>query len=111
MTMSTPIIDFLQRNKELINNCDFVTLGEKAYKQLSHEDYANIFYILLEANLNPLSKFEAVPIYFLYENKDIQQIELPNHLKAIRNYAFYDCKNLKQINIPENIEAINGDAF
>lgn len=32
MTMSTPIIDFLQRNKELINNCDFVTLGEKAYK-------------------------------------------------------------------------------
>ena len=95
MAIPTSIIDFLQRNKELINDCDFVTLCEKAYRQLSHEDYANVFYILLESNLNPLSKFDVVPIYFLYENKDIQQVELPNHLKAIRNYAFYNCKNLK----------------
>lgn len=32
MIMSMYIEEFLQRNKELINNCDFVALGEKAYK-------------------------------------------------------------------------------
>lgn len=56
--------EFLQRNKELINNRDFVALSEKALDQLKIKDYSNMFYILIKSGLNPLAKFDVVPKYF-----------------------------------------------
>lgn len=103
--------EFLQRNKELINNCDFVALSEKALDYLNIKNYSNMFYILIKSGLNPLAKFDVVPKYFLSDNEDIQQIELPNHIKAICHSAFSYCKNLRQINIPENVEIIDNGAF
>ena len=56
-------------------------------------------------------KIEEIGTIAFYENKNIQEVILPDTLRIIENNAFNLCENLEKITFPEGLERIDDNAF
>lgn len=87
------------------------------------EFFANLVTLFcLEANLNPLEYMDNVPanycnlnVHFSYFTdpyvKYLENLVIPDNIKAIHKNAFYDCSKIKTLTISEGVETIGDSAF
>ena len=48
---------------------------------------------------------------FMFCNKDLKEIDIPEGVQGIESFAFYECENLETINIPSSMREIGELAF
>lgn len=76
----------------------------------------------LEANINPLNYMDNVPVNYCNLNthffdpndpyaKYLENLIIPDNIKAIHKNAFHDCKQIKTLTISEGVETIGDSAF
>ena len=82
--ISEKIKNFIKENKDLLNDCEFDKLYLKCYSTFKPSEVGEFTAILLGCNINPLFYMNRVPEYFLYENKSIKSIVLPDNIYSIR---------------------------
>ena len=89
---------FIEANIELIE-LDEV---KKLYELIENEtpDTISGFGSTLKLiGINPLDKLERVPHWYQYNNQNIYEEIIPEHIIAIGSNAYDSCKNLKQIDL------------
>lgn len=111
--MNIEITDNLQAfldnpdNQILINRNAF----EKLYEKLNKSGYGSAIDVLLftkliqEAGLNPLEHMYNIPDYFLFEDKDLYAVAVPEHIRRIADNAFAYCVNLRSLSF-KNCDAL-----
>ena len=76
----------------------------------------------LEANINPLKYMDNVPANYCNLNlhfsdpadlykKYLENLVIPDNIKAIHKNAFHDCKQIRTLTISEGVETIGDSAF
>lgn len=76
----------------------------------------------LEANINPLKYMDNVPANYCNLNMHfsdfsdpyvnyLENLIIPDNIKAIHKNAFYDCSKIKTLTISEGVETIGDSAF
>lgn len=87
------------------------------------EFFANLVTLFcLEANLNPLKYMDNVPANYCNINvhfsdytdpyvKYLENLVIPDNIKAIHKNAFYDCHRIKTLTVSEGVETIGDSAF
>ena len=76
----------------------------------------------LEANINPLKYMDNVPAnycnlttHFSHPGdpykKYLENLVIPDNIKAIHKNAFHDCKQIRTLTISEGVETIGDSAF
>ncbi len=104
------------------------TLGEEAIKQAEY--LYNINNLIVRGTLNNADiesiknsmtslvsidmsgvNMDKLPESFLYNNKKISKVVLPESLNEIGGYAFQHCSRLQEITLPENLQVIRHHAF
>lgn len=54
---------------------------------------------------------QAIGTYAFAENRQLQEIVLPDGLLKIDKHAFYNCRNLEQVSVPGGLESVEDGAF
>ena len=87
------------------------------------EFFANLVTLFcLEANINPLKYMDNVPANYCNLNthfsdpddpykKYLENLVIPDNIKAIHKNAFHDCKQIRTLTISEGVETIGDSAF
>ena len=76
----------------------------------------------LEANINPLKYMDNVPANYCNLNlhfsdpadlykKYLENLVIPDNIKAIHKNAFHDCKQIRTLTISEGVETVGDSAF
>ena len=125
--MDQVIAEFIRKNINLIDNCQFDEFQEEVEIQLfTQMQVSSIYQTLYKAGIDILPDVTRVPRYFMYR-ADIKNIVIPSNIKVIdqeafagsslesvtisdgvkiiKDYAFNECKNLKQLVYPSSITA------
>ena len=125
--MDQVIAEFIRKNINLIDNCQFDEFQEEVELQLfTQMQVSSIYQTLYKAGIDILPYVTRVPRYFMYR-ADIKNIVIPSNIKVIdqeafagsslesitindgvkiiKDYAFNECKNLKQLVYPSSITA------
>lgn len=105
--MEKEAIDFIKDNLNLIDINDF----GKLYLNIPLKYRGDVTSLLLEADIDPLKYVDRIPRYYLYNQKGIKSIKIPNSIKFIEGSAFSGCQDLKSINIPDSVMLIGNYAF
>ena len=104
------IINFIEKNKEILNNNDFNNLY--ALTMVEDIDVGELTELLLSVGINPLFYTDRVPPYYL-TSTDIEEFKIPDNgkINAIGDHAFQYCQMLKKIDIPKSVLYIGYQAF
>ena len=125
--MDQVIAEFIRKNINLIDNCQFDEFQNEVELQLfTQMQVSSIYQTLYKAGIDILPYVKRVPRYFMYR-ADIKNIVIPSNIKVIdqeafagsslesvtisdgvkiiEDYAFNECKNLKQLVYPSSITA------
>lgn len=125
--MDQIIAEFIRKNINLIDNCQFEELqNEVVLQPFTQMQVSSIYQTLHKAGIDILPYVKRVPRYFMYRS-DIKNIVIPSNIKVIdqeafagsslesvtisdgvkmiKDYAFNECKNLKQLVYPNSIRA------
>ena len=111
MKISNELKQFINDNKELIDNNKFQTLYRKLNNNIqlySHKDVGMFTTILYNVGINPLRNMEYIPSYFL-SFTDIKDFKIPKNIVFTYPSAFYH-SNLEYIDL-SIIDKLGRDAF
>ena len=98
---------------EAINNNDFKTVYAAVDKNLdgrNNKIVSCLTNLLYRADIDPLLYMDKVPDYYLLDQEDITQINIPTNIKNI-GWKSFSGTNIINLIIPEGVEAVDGDAF
>lgn len=98
---------------EAINNNDFKTVYAAVDKNLDGRNIkivSCLTKLLYRADIDPLLYMDKVPDYYLLDQKDITQINIPTNIKSIGWKSFSGTSIINLI-IPEGVEVIDSNAF
>lgn len=103
------IKEFVDENKEIINENNFKEVYNKLYMEPTQMigSFTQLFY---KAGINPLQFLNHVPSSFLGMT-DTTSFVIPNHITTIGNASFYNCVKLEKIKLPNNLYTIGSKAF
>ena len=111
--MNEEIKKYILDNMDLINQ-DTKESWEKFYgvNVLSNDKlFSQMNKILLDSGINPLFKLDYIPAGFFFRwEGDLDEYEIPNHIKTIQTSAFQS-SGLKKIKIPKSVVEIAVYAF
>lgn len=101
--------EFVDENKEILNNNNFEEIYDKLYWESAHiiSNFTQLFY---KAGINPLQFLNHVPSCFL-NMADITSFVVPDNILIIDNAAFYSCEKLEEIKLSKNLEIIGSNVF
>lgn len=108
--MNENVKAFLKDVKDLLNSCEFNKIYLKCCSELQPFEVGELTSMLLACNINPLLYMDKVPDFFLYENRNIESVKIPNNIKVIDVGAFSKSQ-IREIDIPSSIIQIGMDAF
>ena len=108
--MNENVKAFLKDVKDLLNDCEFNKIYLKCRSELQPFEVGEFTSMLLACNINPLLYMHEVPDFFLYENKNIESIAIPNNIKDI-NVGAFSRSQIKEISIPSSVMQIRMNAF
>lgn len=115
ISLPKDIKQFLKENLELIRLDDMDTLFTKAEEAYRNEpvsfSVADIGKVLEDADIQVLDKLERIPYGYFEDNKTLNGIIIPEHIKLIQAEAFYNCRYLQEVKLPQNLEEIQDSAF
>lgn len=106
------IIKFLRKNKALLDKEDFEQLYKRFYSYAPLGEDTRDFTLFFQQNgVDPLSYMREVPNYYLFLDKNLNEIDIPEGIERIGEAAFYGCKNLQSIYIPASVSRICNYTF
>lgn len=106
------IKEFIINHFTDINEFNFTHL----YNELSNEYkelrllISNFTECILSIGIDPLKYMDRIPDNYLYGNKNLTSIDIPNTIGYIGEKAFHHC-NLTSITIPSSVSLIGNYAF
>ena len=111
-------IQFLERNKELINSMKmqdlyqlFLKENTSTYFTKSDNLHTNqLTYIFLKAGFEPLKYMNTVPKGYAF-NLGLEEVVIPSCITAIDDAAFIGNPSLKYLELTDSIKKIAKDAF
>lgn len=99
--------------KEITLPSSVVFLGESAFrdcKALTKADFSNAEFSILGEYIDNNGESQINGCVF-YGCETLNEVLLPETVKAIGNYSFYNCGSLKSIKLPAAVESISSYAF
>ena len=117
------VVEFVKQPdiKSAFETADFDYIYDMAN---SRSEFFNSLVTLfcLEANINPLKYIDNVPVNYCNLNthfsdpddpykKYLENLIIPDNIKAIHKNAFHDCKQIRTLTISEGVETIGDSAF
>ena len=117
------VVKFIKRPdiKSAFENSDFDYIYDIAN---SRSEFFNSLVTLfcLEANINPLNYMDNVPVNYCnlsthFSDPDdpykkyLENLIIPDNIKAIHKDAFHDCKQIRTLTISEGVKTIGDSAF
>ena len=111
-------IQFLERNKELINSMKmqdlyqlFLKENTSTYFTKSDNLHTNqLTYIFLKAGFEPLKYMNSVPKGYAF-NLGLEEVVIPSCITVINDAAFMGNPSLKYLELTDSIKKIAKDAF
>lgn len=103
-------IQFLERNKELINSMKMQDLYQLFLKENASYDTNQLTYIFLKAGFEPLKYMNRVPKGYAF-NLGLEEVVIPSCITAIDGAAFIGNPSLKYLELTDSIKKIAKDAF
>ena len=117
------VIEFVKQpnTKSAFKESDFDYIYDAANNR--SEFFANLITLFcLEANINPLKYMDNVPANYCNLNvhfsdfsdpyvKYLENLIIPDNIKAIHKNAFCNCSKIKTLTISEGVETIGDSAF
>lgn len=100
---------FLEKNKELLRQNEFKQLYFEAYEDIPFQ-IGNMTAAFLQAGINPMLYMDKV-MPEMFSNSTIEEVIIPNNIRAINRQAFLDNFELKKITIPKSVVGIESSAF
>ena len=77
----------------------------KLQTEVNNPSFGDITRVVIENGVTTVGE------YVFYENKTLEEVELPESVTAIGQYAFYRCKNMKEIRLPDSVTTIGDSVF
>lgn len=106
------IIKVLRKNNTFLDKEDFEQLYKRFYFYASLGTDIRDFTLFFQQNgVDPLSYMREVPGYYLFHDKNLNEIDIPEGIERIGEAAFYGCENLQSIHIPVSVSRICEFAF
>ena len=106
------IIKFLRKNNTFLDKEDFEQLYKRFYFYAPLGEDIRDFTLFFQQNgVDPLSYMCEVPDYYLFLDKDLNEMDIPEGIERIGGAAFYGCKNLQSVYIPASVSRICEFAF
>lgn len=92
----------------------YIQSGDNLYRQ--GEDYVTFSaYYGDETTIDIPENYNGLPVTalggYLFNERPVTSVSLPNSLKTIGNRSFRKCTELKSVNLPEGLEIIGTGAF
>lgn len=109
MKVKPELLDFINKNKDLINNEEFGELYDKAGRN-PDIIVGELTTVLHQAGIHPLNNLDFIPDKFL-NYTTIKSFTIPNYIKKIGFEAFQGCENLEYLDIPNGVTEIGARAF
>ena len=117
------VVNFVKQPsiKSAFETADFDYIYDTANNR--NEFFTNLVTLFcLEANINPLKYMDNVPANYCNLNthfsdpddpykKYLENLIIPDNIKAIHKNAFHNCKQIKTLTISEGVETIGDSAF
>ena len=104
--------NFIQKNRVLLDNCNFDEFFSKLYDKTEGDDfYSPLCHLIYNKFPDCLKYMTYIPYCFFASDKTLTSIEIPNNIKNIEEYAFQDCTNLTTIKLPNSVLGISEGAF
>ena len=103
-------IQFLERNKELINSMKMQDLYQLFLKENASYDTNQLTYIFLKAGFEPLKYMNSVPKGYAF-NLGLEEVIIPSCITAIDEKAFIGNPSLKHLELTDSIKKIAKGAF
>lgn len=109
MKVDASVVEFIKKNKDIINSGDF----DKLYNQKMNFPFvSDLTEVLYAAGIDPLKYMTTVPTGFLESYPGpINQIVIPKNIKKIDYQSFRSCIGLKSVIIKDGVQEIYIDAF
>ena len=108
--MTHPVKEFIQDNKDLIEENKWDQLYDNAIFNLDSESTGELGKIFLDLGIDPIAELDYIPGYYL-SSTDITSFTIPNHIHLLSNGCFSYCLGLDEIVIPESVTEIAQFAF
>ena len=115
--MNQKIKQFIEENKNLIEEDQWRELYRKAYFQLTPMNIGAFTNCLYQAEINPLNYLDKVPpYYFAFCNPQdldplpFKNIELPPNIKSVKAFSF-EYSEFDSITLPQGLTSIGVEAF
>lgn len=107
------IINFLRKNKALLDKEDFEQLYRRCnfYAAGGGADVRDFTLFFQQNGVDPLSYMHEVPECYLSLDTGLTEIDIPEGVEQIGENAFYGCKNLQRVYIPASVSRIYAFAF
>ena len=103
-------IQFLERNKDLINSMKMQDLYQLFLKENASEYTNQLTYIFLKAGFDPLKYMNSVPKGYAL-NLGLEEVVIPSCITAINDAAFIGNPSLKYLELTDSIKKIAKDTF
>lgn len=103
-------IQFLERNKELINSMKMQDLYQLFLKENASYDTNQLTYIFLKARFEPLKYMNRVPKGYAL-NLGLEEVIIPSCITAIDDAAFIGNPLLEHLELTDSTKRIAKDAF
>lgn len=105
----TYLLKIIEENRDNIDSGNFGLVYRKI--NTTRPQFTRLFTeILLEANIDPLSKMETIPPNFLLASK-IDKFSIPEGIKTIGIDAFKNCTNLENIKFSNSVKYLTFSCF
>ena len=104
--------NFIEANKELINNNQFDELYKLALDDLYFsQSTGTLTRVLLSVGIDPLTYMDEIPYCYLYGGSPVTHFDIPDNIKLINGSAFSMCDELISVNFGSNVARVGEGAF